>query len=102
MRLNASTKAWVLSLVACLSTSFVCADDAAKPTAVELADGKIALVAPAEWVKVQPKSNIVQYEFSAPKLEEKDKAQAARITFTASGGSIEQKPRALVWSIRAG
>lgn len=78
----------LLGVFATLSASFCTAQDA-KTTVVELADGKIVLQAPGEWVKVQPKSNIVQYEFSAPKLEEKDKAKAARVTFTASGGTIE-------------
>ncbi len=74
--------------LATLAGSFAVAQEA-KPTTVELADGKIVLVAPAAWVSVKPKSNIVQYEFSAPKVEEKDKDKAARITFTASGGSVE-------------
>ncbi len=90
MHLQFNSAALMLAAVVSLSTTFTFADDAAKTTTVELADGKIQLVAPADWVKVQPKSNIVQYEFSAPKLEEKDKAQAARITFTASGGTIDQ------------
>ena len=78
---------WVAALIS-LTASIATAQNA-KTTAVELADGKIKLQAPEEWVNVKPKSNIVQYEFSAPKLEEKDKDKAARITFTASGGTIE-------------
>ncbi len=77
-----------LGALVTLWANFAVGQDA-KTTTVELADGKITLIAPEEWVKGQPKSNIVQYEFSAPKLEEKDKAKAARITFTASGGTIE-------------
>lgn len=79
---------WIsLSLLGMLLANLSVAQDA-KPTKLELADGKISLVAPAEWVQGKPKSNIVQYEFSAP-LSEKDKDKAARITFTASGGTIE-------------
>ncbi len=90
MRLKLNLSALMLAALASLTPACAFADDSAKTTAVELADGNIQLVAPAEWVKVQPKSNIVQYEFSAPKLDETEKAQAARITFTASGGTIEQ------------
>lgn len=90
MRLNVSSQVWILTLVTGLSANLAFGDDSAKPTEIALADGKIALVAPAEWVKLQPKNKIVQYEFSAPKVEEKDKDKAARITFTASGGTIEQ------------
>lgn len=88
MQLKMNLRLLLLSAFAVLSASFAEAQDA-KTTTVELAEGKITLQAPQEWVKVQPKSNIVQYEFTAPKLEEKDKAKAARITFTASGGSVE-------------
>ncbi len=64
------------------------ADDAAKTTTIELADGKIVLTAPAEWKTAPPRSNIVQYEFSAPKdVEDKDKA--CRITVMGAGGSIK-------------
>jgi hypothetical protein len=88
MHFKKNTGVWLLGvLVACAANS-VSAEDP-KATTVELANGQITLLAPEEWVKGQPKSNIVQYEFSAPKLEEKDKAKAARITFTASGGTIE-------------
>ncbi len=87
MRFKPKLPVWLFgTLLACLPAISTAQD--AKPTDVELADGKIKLVAPAEWIKVQPKSNIVQFEFTAPKVE--DKSQAARITFTASGGSIEQ------------
>jgi len=87
MRLNVSLPVWLFGALIAIFPSLTNAQDA-KPTDMELADGKIKLVAPAEWIKVQPKSNIVQFEFTAPKVE--DKAQAARVTFTASGGTIEQ------------
>jgi hypothetical protein len=88
MHLKLNLKVLLLGVLVTLTASFAKAQDA-KTTTVELADGKITLVAPQEWVKGQPKSNIVQYEFSAPKVEDKDKDKAARITFTASGGTIE-------------
>lgn len=86
-------KKWTVSLLwilmASLSGSFAVADDPAKAaTKIELADGKIVLTAPEEWVKGQPRSNIVQYEFSAPKGID-DKEKTARITIMAAGGGIE-------------
>lgn len=88
MQLKMNSRVFLLGAFATLVANFAVAQDA-KTTKVELADGKIVMEAPAEWVSVKPKSNIVQYEFSAPKVEEKDKDKAARITFTASGGTIE-------------
>jgi hypothetical protein len=88
MQLKMNFRVVVLGTLATLFANLAVAQDA-KTTPVELADGKLILAAPAEWVNVKPKSTIVQYEFSAPKLDDKDKDKAARITFTASGGSIE-------------
>ncbi len=87
MRLNLSLAVWFFTALSAISPNLATAQET-QPTNVELAEGKIKMVAPAEWIKGQPKSNIVQYEFTAPKVE--DKAQAARITFTASGGTIDQ------------
>ena len=83
-----------LTVALCLSGalialgSFAKADDAAKKTTIELADGKIVLTAPDEWKTVQPRSNIVQYEFSAPK-DVADKDKACRVTVMGAGGSIK-------------
>jgi hypothetical protein len=88
MHLKLNSQLLLLGALVTLTASLARAQDS-KRTTVELADGKITLLAPEDWVNVKPKSNIVQYEFSAPKLDEKDKDKAARITFTASGGTIE-------------
>lgn len=88
MQLKMNFRVVLLGTLATLFANFAVAQDA-KTTPVELSNGKLILAAPADWVQVKPKSNIVQYEFSAPKLDEKEKDKAARITFTASGGSIE-------------
>ena len=88
MQLKMNFRVVLLGTLATLFANFAVAQDA-KTTPVELSNGKLILAAPADWVQVKPKSNIVQYEFSAPKLDEKEKDTAARITFTASGGSIE-------------
>ncbi len=62
----------------------------AQQAKIELADGKIAMTAPEDWTKVQPRfPNITPYEFSAPKGVE-DKEKIARITVTPAQGSIEQ------------
>lgn len=55
--------------------------------AVKLAEGKIVLKSPAAWKKVQPKSNIIEYEFSAPAAEG-DPADG-RITIMGAGGGIQ-------------
>lgn len=53
---------------------------------IELANGKFVMVAPASWATVPPKSNMVQYEFSAPKEMKED---AARITIMQASGGID-------------
>jgi hypothetical protein len=73
-----------------------------KGTTIELAKGKIVLQMPKDWKKEVPKSNIVQYEFSAPFVSEKDvdgdkgrdakkgeKTELARITIMGAGGGVE-------------
>ncbi len=55
--------------------------------AIELADGKIILKAPAEWKTVEPANRIIQFEFTAPASEEKAENRA-RITVMGAGGSI--------------
>ena len=59
---------------------------AAEPTAVSLADGKIELTAPAGWEKVAPRVRIIEYEFNVPPV----KGDAgARVTIMGAGGSVE-------------
>lgn len=43
---------------------------------------------PAEWKKIQPKSNIVEYEFSAP-ADALEGDEKARITIMGAGGSVD-------------
>jgi hypothetical protein len=49
--------------------------------------GKYKITAPAAWKQQQPKSGIVQYEFSSPAVEG-DKTDG-RMTVMAAGGSVE-------------
>jgi hypothetical protein len=95
MRLR--TLATALCLLAFSCSSFrVHAQEGASKT-IELADGKIVLPIPKEWKKEEPKSRIVQYEFSAPvakegegeKKEEIKPADLARITIMGAGGGVE-------------
>ncbi len=50
-----------------------------------LADGKITVTKPASWKTIQPKSNIIEYEFQAPI----DGKQSSRITIMTASGGIE-------------
>lgn len=74
---------WALATAGCCSIAT--AQEASK---LELADGKLVMSAPASWKKLQPKSSIVQYEFSAPADAPADQ-DTARITIMQAGGSIE-------------
>lgn len=58
-------------------------------TKIELADGKIEMTAPADWKKIEPKSRIVQYEFSSP-ADAKEGDEKARITIMEAGGSVDE------------
>ena len=55
---------------------------------VSLAEGHILLAAPAGWVRQEPRTRIIDAEFSAPAAEG-DQADG-RITVMAAGGSIQQ------------
>lgn len=54
---------------------------------IALADGKLALTAPEGWVRQQPRSRIVEHEFSVPAAEGDE--QDGRVTVMGAGGSIE-------------
>jgi hypothetical protein len=65
--------------------SIVQAEDQAS-NKLELAGGKLLMIAPSNWEKVPPKSGIVQHEFRAPKEAKED---AARITIMQASGGID-------------
>ncbi len=71
-----------------LSAMAVSAQDAGQGTKIELAQGKLSLVVPADWKPVPPKSSIVEYEFMAPKSESKAEMQA-RVTVMQAGGGVQ-------------
>ena len=61
---------------------------AQEATKISLGDGQVTIKAPAEWKKVQPKSNIIEYEFTAP-ADALEGDEKARITIMAAGGSLD-------------
>jgi hypothetical protein len=54
---------------------------------VPLAGGKLELQAPATWVRVQPRTRIVEHEFSVPAT--KGDAEGGRLTVMAAGGGVD-------------
>ena len=69
------------------SSAFAQQDEAKPPTQVELADGKLTLPVAGDWKSVEPRSRIVQFEFSIPAAEGDEKP--GRLTIMAAGGSID-------------
>ena len=62
-------------------------------------DGRVKLDPPASWKSVPPKSRIVEYEYQAPGV---DGADPARVTFMASGGSLQDNVDRWVGQFNAG
>jgi hypothetical protein len=56
------------------------------PVELELAEGRIVIVKPESWKTVQPKSNMIQYEFRAPAKGD----ATSRITMMSASGGIEE------------
>lgn len=68
--------------------SLTASSHAQEASKISLADGQIVMQAPAEWKKVQPKSNIIEYEFTAP-ADALEGDEKARITIMGAGGSVD-------------
>lgn len=87
----------MLAATCVLSVGAFAMGDEGDAKLIELAGGKLVLEVPKEWKKEKPKSQIVQYEFSAPvakdaeedKAEKPDPTKQARITIMGSGGGVE-------------
>ncbi len=60
---------------------------AAKPQAIDLAEGHLQLPVPARWKQVKPRSRIIQYEFSIPAVG--DDENPGRMTIMAASGGLE-------------
>ena len=84
---------WISCLSAAMAMSslvaanVVRADDPPIPVKIELAEGKLLLMAPESWKEVEPKSRMIQREFMAPRDFKED--EQARITFMPAGGGID-------------
>jgi hypothetical protein len=87
---RANAIAYLLSIIAsclCLaSTNVSSAEDKADP-GITLAEGKIVLKTPKEWVRKKPSNRIVEHEFETPPVEG-DKLPG-RITAMGAGGTVE-------------
>jgi hypothetical protein len=59
---------------------------AADASVFTIADGGVSLEAPAAWQRVQPKSGIVETEFSIPSVGD---LPAGRMTVMGAGGSVQ-------------
>lgn len=64
------------------------ADEKPAETPFTIAEGKLALTAPAGWIKKQPKINFIEAEFEIPAAEGDE--IPGRLTAMGAGGSIEQ------------
>jgi hypothetical protein len=56
------------------------------PSKMSLADGKLELAAPASWVRQQPRTRIVEHEYSIP--ASKGDAADGRLTVMAAAGGV--------------
>jgi hypothetical protein len=65
----------------------VLAEEAEANRAIDLAEGKFTLTAPEDWKREEPRSRIIEHEFSVPASEGDE--QPGRMTIMAAGGSID-------------
>jgi len=63
------------------------AEPAQDERTIAVADGRITLVAPEGWVRKQPATRIVDFEFAAPAAE--GDTTGGRLTVMGAGGSVE-------------
>lgn len=72
-----------------LVVSPLSAADEAKPgdRKIDLAEGKVSLEAPKDWVRKQPRTKIVEHEFAVPAV--KGDTTDGRFTVMAAGGGVE-------------
>ncbi|MFN5770020.1 MAG: hypothetical protein ACK44Z_11785 [Pirellulaceae bacterium] len=84
-----STRWCLMAVMTLIPAAFgtVRAEDPPAASKMVLADGLLELQTPADWKVVPPKSNIIQYEFRAPK--DAKEADQARVTVMSAGGGIQ-------------
>lgn len=85
-------RAWitVVYLTAIAATGFAQEAAKEKPTkqeAIDLAEGKLVLKAPADWVRKQPSVRIIDHEFAVPKAEGDE--VDGRVTVMGAGGGVK-------------
>jgi hypothetical protein len=59
----------------------------AKQETIDLAEGKLALKAPAGWVRKDPSVRIIEHEFAVPKVEGDERD--GRVTVMGAGGGVK-------------
>ncbi|MEX0677284.1 MAG: hypothetical protein WD063_09425 [Pirellulales bacterium] len=74
---------WACLLFGCGWIALALAQE--NPARMKLAGGKLELVAPANWVRKQPQSRIIEYEFAIP-ASTGDPADGRLTVMAASGG----------------
>jgi hypothetical protein len=67
--------------------SATAAPAAEEPSIFALAAGKLLLKAPADWVRKQPQTRIVEHEFTIPAV--KPDTNDGRLTVMSAGGGVE-------------
>lgn len=72
------------ALISAAEPSAVAAEE---PQVLELAEGRLQLPVPAKWKSVEPKSRIIQYEYSIPAAG--DDKTPGRMTIMAASGGLE-------------
>jgi hypothetical protein len=65
------------------------ADAAPESRVFTIADGGYSLRAPEGWMRVQPKSNMVETEFAIPSPGDETKTPPGRMTVMGAGGSVQ-------------
>ena len=83
----------VAALALVLSTNGLAQEKTAeKPqetTALKLANGKFVMQAPKSWKGVDPKSSMIEAEFSIPMADGDNAEKDGRLTIMAAGGGVE-------------
>ncbi|MEX2113296.1 MAG: hypothetical protein WD845_08930 [Pirellulales bacterium] len=74
----------LLSMVMSLGGSAVAQEN---PGRMELAGGKLRLLAPEDWQRKQPRTSIVEYEFTVPAAQ--GDTTDGRLTVMSAGGGID-------------
>lgn len=85
-RLLCRALTWLFAVLTIMPVRAADDDDAATRT-IAVANGRYTLTAPDDWKREEPRSRIIEHEFSVPADEEGE--LPGRMTIMAAGGSIE-------------